>query len=127
MQTWKKQLERAKTIEGKRNVVERHIKALAVWNGRLRDYELAVLSPDRKAEMLELYTQYDAQERDEAERYRIAFEADRAAAPFGRDMFSGEPLPDPGSMTCEQAEERFGFAPCQVRYGQWPNGMRVAG
>ena len=32
---------------------------------------------------------------------------------------------DGPEMTNEQAERVFGFSPCQVRYGRWPNGMRV--
>jgi hypothetical protein len=125
MQTWKKQFERAKTVEGKRSVVERHIKALAEWEGRLPDYQLATLSDDRRAEMESLYATYDARDRDEEDQQRAAQNAEKKAAPFGRCIFSGVPLPDPGSLTYEQAESRFGFAPCQVRYGTWPNGMRV--
>jgi len=52
-------------------------------------------------------------------------EDERRAAPFGRCGFTGEPLPDPGTLTYNQAEQRFGWAPCQVRYGRWPNGARV--
>ena len=59
----------------------------------------------------------------EGERRRV--EAERAATPFGRCVFSDEPLPDPGELSYAQAETRFGWAPCQVRYGRWPNGARV--
>jgi hypothetical protein len=73
------------------------------------------------------------------EKCRAAFKADtvqwaeierrrqdeEAAAPFGRCAFSGVSLPDPGSLSEVEAEILHGWAPCQIRYGRWPNGQRA--
>jgi hypothetical protein len=126
MQTWKKQFERAKTAEGKRKVVERHARALSKWGGQLAEYEMEVLSEERRAELRTLYAQLAEQLRAESDSMRDAAESERITAPFGRCAFSGQPLPDPGVLSDADAERIYGWSPCQIRYGTWPNGMRAA-
>lgn len=124
MKTWKRQLADAKTVDGKRSVVERHAKALAVWGGRLTVEERSYLSPERRAEVESQYAAAALEELRKRQQEVAAVERERAEAPFGRCAFSGEPLPDPGTLSPDDAE-KLGFAPCMVRYGKWPDGSRV--
>ena len=116
----------ATTAEAKRAIVERHLLSLSTWGGQLTDDELALLDPARADELRAAYRAQNEEAARAAEAERRRVEDERAAAPYGRCAYSGEPLRDPGEMTCAQAERKYGWAPCQVRYGQWPNGMRVA-
>jgi len=127
MRSWTKKMKDAETVEAKRAVVERHLVSLSTWGGRLSESELAVLASLRADELRAAYRAQDEEAARAAEAERRRIEDERKAAPFGRCAFSGEPLPDPGTLTYKQAEKRFGWAPCQVRYGRWPNGARVKG
>jgi hypothetical protein len=125
MRSWTKKMQDAETAEAKRAIVERHLVSLTTWGGRLSETELAVLDTARAEELRAAYRVADEETRVRAEAERRRIEDERKAAPFGRCAFSGEPLADPGTLTYKQAEKRFGWAPCQVRYGRWPNGARV--
>lgn len=125
MRSWTKKLSDARTLDAKRAIVLRHLGLISTWGGRLSETELLVLDTARADELRAAYRDEIEAEREARTRTEIEAERRRTAAPFGRCGISGEPLPDPGTLTFEQAEFRFGWAPCLVRYGRWPNGARV--
>ena len=51
MRSWTKKMKDAKTVEAKREVVERHLVSLSTWGGRLSESELAVLDSSRTDEL----------------------------------------------------------------------------